>query len=89
LKLCLRLVEPTRGEVDSDTCRVMHFSQHFNEQLDKYPGLSAVSYLVRFCAEGLKKRCGRGDEDRMREQAGIVLKRFGLERPQAWNMSVA
>jgi len=88
LKLCLGLVDPTDGEVHSATCKVRHFSQHFNEELDRHPELSAVSYLVRYCAGFLKKRCG-GDEDQMREYAGGVLKRFGLERQQAWAMSVA
>lgn len=89
LKLCLGLAKPTEGEVHADTCKVRHFSQHFNEQLDRHPELSAVSYLVRHCADSLKRRCGGSDEDRMRDQAGIILKRFGLERQQAWNMSVA
>merc|ERR1712151_1257713 len=48
LKLCLGLEDPTSGQVDSDTCKVRHFSQHFHAELERHPTseLSAVSFLV-------------------------------------------
>merc|ERR1712216_252284 len=70
LKLCLRVVTPTEGEVDvSRNCKVNHFSQHFNEELDRHPDRTAAGYLVMFCRKGLVDKFRHTDEDRLFESA--------------------
>jgi ABC-type multidrug transport system ATPase subunit len=82
LNLCLGIIEPTHGEVDV-SCEMRHFSQHFNEALEHYPGHSAASYLVECCSQGLKKRFHHTDRARLLEDAGEVLSWFGLGRREA------
>lgn len=86
LKLCLGGenggVEPTHGEVDR-SCELRHFSQHFNEALERYPDHAAANYLVECCRTGLKKRFHHTDEERLHEDACEVLSCFGLDRRTA------
>jgi len=87
LKLCLGIVEPTQGEVDV-SCELRHFSQHFNEALDRYPEHVAASYLVDCCRLGLKKRFRHTDEKRLLEGACEVLSWFGLGKREAVKVSI-
>jgi len=87
LKLCLGIVEPTHGEVDV-SCGMRHFSQHFNEALDRYPEHVAASYLVECCRPGLKKRFRHTDEERLLEDACEVLSWFGVGRREAVKVSI-
>jgi len=87
LKLCLGIVEPTQGSVDV-SCDIMHFSQHFNEALDRYPDHVAASYLTECCRQGLQKRFAHTDEERLHEGACKVLSWFGLGRREAAETSI-
>lgn len=87
LKLCLGIVEPTRGEVDV-SCEMRHFSQHFNEALERFPEHSAASYLAESCRDGLRRRFHHTDEERLREDACEVLSWFGLGRREAARTSI-
>jgi ATP-binding cassette subfamily F protein 3 len=82
LKLCLGIVEPTDGQVDV-SCRMRHFSQHFNEALDRYPDHTAANYLVENCREELTKRFKHTSEEKLLEDACRVLSSFGLGRREA------
>jgi len=82
LKLCLGIVKPTHGEVDV-SCEMRHFSQHFNEALEHYPGLVASDYLVKACLPGLQQRFRHTSEERLLEDACEVLSWFGLGRREA------
>jgi ATPase subunit of ABC transporter with duplicated ATPase domains len=82
LKLCLQIVEPTHGEVDV-SCEMRHFSQHFNEALERYPDHAASEYLVESCLQGLQKRFRHTSKERLLEDACEVLSWFGLGRREA------
>jgi len=87
LKLCLGIVEPTHGNVDV-SCEIRHFSQHFNEALDRHPECDAASYLVKCCQQGLQKRFHHTDKERLHEDACEVLSWFGLGRREAAKTSI-
>jgi ATPase subunit of ABC transporter with duplicated ATPase domains len=89
LKLCLGIETPTEGTVDRDGCLIGHYSQHFNEELDRHPEDSAATYLVRTCKSSLAKRIGRTDRQRLLEHATEVLSWFGLSRKEAADRSLA
>jgi ATPase subunit of ABC transporter with duplicated ATPase domains len=82
LKLCLGIVEPTHGDVDT-SCEMRHFSQHFNEALEHYADHVASEYLVKACLKGLQKRFRHTSEERLLEDACEVLSWFGLGRREA------
>lgn len=82
LKLSLGIVQPTAGEVDV-SCEMRHFSQHFNEALDRYPEHVATRYLVECCRPGLESRFKRSGEERLLEAASEVLSWFGLGKREA------
>lgn len=87
LKLCLGIIEPTHGNVDV-SCEIRHFSQHFNEALDRHPECDAASYLVKCCQQGLQKRFHHTDKERLHEDACEVLSWFGLGRRESAKTSI-
>merc|ERR1719478_310332 len=70
------------------SCEMRHFSQHFNEALERYPDHVASEYLVESCLGGLQKRFHHTSEERLLEDACEVLSWFGLGRREAAKTSV-